>query len=57
MKHTLKAILARFDGNQEAADEYCRLIAETASNPYLRAEYSIIRVAIRLKWKELAAHV
>ena len=39
MKLTVKAILARFNGDVQMAVDYCAVIASTASNPHLREEY------------------
>lgn len=39
MNPTIKAILARFDGDEINARVYCLDIATTASNPALRNEY------------------
>ncbi len=47
MKFTLKAILARFNGDAWLAQQYCRDIA--AQYPALRDEYRILEVMIRLQ--------
>lgn len=39
MNWTIKAIMARFNGNVLKAHTYCIHISETATNPALRKEY------------------
>ena len=40
MELTLKAILARFDGDEWKAYEYCRLLAACTTNTHLADEYA-----------------
>ena len=47
MKFTMKAILARFNGNAWLAQQYCRDIA--AQYPALRDEYRCLEIMIRLQ--------
>jgi hypothetical protein len=42
MEQTLKAILARFDGDYKKAIAYCDSIVEGSTNLALRNEYSIL---------------
>jgi len=42
MKQTLKAILARFNGDALKAFSYCDTIAQTASSADIRAEYKAL---------------
>jgi hypothetical protein len=59
MEQTVKAILARFDGNAEMAHRYCVNISDTATNAHLRAEYQNLAIAIYSKhiMQRRAAHV
>lgn len=61
VEQTVKAILARFNGDAAKAVQYCNQIADHASNPALRLEYNTLgqRIwndAVR-KEKAEAAHV
>ena len=47
MKFTMKAILARFNGDVWLAQQYCRDIA--AQYPALRDEYRCLEIMIRLQ--------
>lgn len=49
MEQTIKAILARFHGDSWEAIQYCFRIAEAATNPYLKREYEVLAVEIRLQ--------
>jgi hypothetical protein len=62
MNMTIKAILARCNGNEWKAIQYCCGVAKTATNPNIVREYEQLAVAIRLqmtdfKFKAEAAHV
>jgi hypothetical protein len=58
MEITLKAILARFNGNALAAVLYCNGIADTATSPYVRREYNQLgqRLWLDARKKEMTAH-
>lgn len=57
MEFTIKAILARFDGNVAQAVQYCNRIGDTATNPALRIEYHTLgqRLWNDARQKEMAA--
>lgn len=52
MNLTLKAILARFNWNVPQAVAYCNRIADTASNPALRLEYSNLGQSLWIQARE-----
>lgn len=59
MEQTVKAILARCNGNGKLAYQYCVGVSNTATNPHLKREYKQLAelIATIYEVKSEAAHV